>query len=161
MRQRGHQPGPPGPALEDALALAASAHRGQVYPSPTGEPYILHPLRVMLRMVSAAERVVALLHDVVEDTPTTLTDLRRFGYSEAVVAAIDRLTRRDGEPYEAYIERLAGDPLARRVKLADLADNLANNRRLAPTAPVRERLARYQRARARLLRADTRTPDGP
>jgi (p)ppGpp synthase/HD superfamily hydrolase len=161
MRPRGHQPGPPAPALEDALALAAAAHRGQVYPSPTGEPYILHPLRVMLRVTSAAERVVALLHDVVEDTPTTLADLRRFGYSEAVVAAIDRLTRRDGEPYEAYIERLAGDPLARRVKLADLADNLANNRRLAPTAPVRERLARYQRARARLLRADTRTPDGP
>ena len=149
----------PAPTLEDALALAAAAHRGQVYPSPTGEPYILHPLRVMLRMATATERIVALLHDVVEDTPTTLADLRRLGYAEAVAAALDRLTRRDGEAYEAYIVRLAGDPLARRVKLADLADNLANNRRLAPTAAVRERLAQYQRARARLLQSNA--PDRP
>ena len=93
---------------------------------------------------------------MVEDTETTLGDLRRLGYPEAVVAAVDRLTRRGGEPYEAYIERLAGDPVARRVKLADLADNLANNRRLGPAPAVRERVARYERARARLLRADAR-----
>ncbi|MDQ3702243.1 MAG: HD domain-containing protein [Chloroflexota bacterium] len=138
------------PGLEDALLLAAEAHRGQVYPSQTGEPYILHPLRVMLRLESETERVAALLHDVVEDTPTTLTDLRRLGYPDDVVAAVDRLTRRDGETYEAYIERIAGDPLARRVKLADLADNLDNNRRLEPAPAVRERIARYERGQARL-----------
>jgi hypothetical protein len=64
---------------------------------------------------------------------------------------LDRLTRRDGEPYEAYIGRIAGNPIARRVKLADVADNLANHRRLEPTAQNRARIERYERAQARLL----------
>ena len=64
---------------------------------------------------------------------------------------MDHLTQRDGESYEAYIGRVAGNPIARRVKLADLADNLANHRRLEPTAQNRERVARYERAQARLL----------
>lgn len=151
----------PAPALEDAVALAAEAHRGQIYHSLSGEPFILHPLRVMLRMASDDERIVAVLHDVIEDTACTLDDLRRAGYSERVIGALDRLTQRDGETYEGYIERIAEDPLARRVKLADLAENLANNRRIAETAPgaeLRERIARYERAIARLEAAGT-APD--
>jgi (p)ppGpp synthase/HD superfamily hydrolase len=125
---------PPSPTLEDAIALAAHWHRGQRYPSVTGEPFILHPLRVMLRLDSDDARIVAVLHDVLEDTACSAVDLRRAGYSEQVIEALDRLTRRDGEVYEPYIERIAEDTLTRQVKLADLTDNLANNRRLAKVA---------------------------
>jgi len=112
------------PTLEDALALAVQAHRGQVYPAPGGEPFILHPLRVMLRVETPAARIVAVLHDLIENTPYTLADLRHRAYPPALVAALDLLTHRDADPYDAYIARLAPDPLARHVKLADLADNL-------------------------------------
>lgn len=154
----------PAPALEDAIALAAQAHRGQIYPSLHGEPFILHPLRVMLRMPTEDERIVAVLHDVIEDTTCTLDDLRRAGYAERIVSALDRLTQRAGETYEAYIERVNGDPLARRVKLADLAENLANNRRIAETtssADLYARIARYERAIARLEAAAAAAETAP
>jgi hypothetical protein len=72
------------------------------------------------------------LHDIVEDTWVTLEDLRRAEYPPAVIATVDAMTRRDGEVYRAYIRRLAGNPLARIVKRADLRDNLAEARRLGP-----------------------------
>ena len=137
------------PTLEDAIVLAAQWHRGQTYPSLRGEPFILHPLRVMSQVESDVERIVAVLHDVIEDTACTFDDLRGLGYSERVIDALDRLTHRDGEAYETYIERIKDDPLARQVKLADLADNLANNRRaaeLASSTEARERMMRYERA---------------
>ena len=149
------------PALEDAIALACQWHRGQRYPSVEGEPFILHPLRVMLRVESDVERIVALLHDVIEDSACTLEDLRRLGYPERVLTALDRLTRRDGEAYESYIERVQDDPLARRVKLADLTDNLANNRRVAEVSSdleLQERMMRYERAIARLRAAANAEP---
>lgn len=147
---------PTSPTLEDAIALAAHWHRGQRYPSVTGEPFILHPLRVMLQLDSDDARIVAILHDVLEDTACSVVDLRRAGYSDSVIEAVDRLTRRDGEAYEKYIERIADDTLARQVKLADLRDNLANNRRLAGVSArrdVQERITRYERAIARLQAA--------
>lgn len=146
----------PAPTLEDAIVLAAHWHRGQLYPSVKGEPFILHPLRVMLQVESDVGRIVAVLHDVIEDTACTFDDLRRLEYSERVIAAVDRLTRRDGEAYERYIERIQEDPLARQIKLADLADNLANNRRLAEVSASREvqdRITRYERAIAQLRAA--------
>ena len=94
------------PTLEDAIVLAAQWHRGQTYPSLRGEPFILHPLRVLAQVESDVARIVAVLHDVIEDTACTFDDLRRLGYPEQVIAAIDRLTRRDGEAYETYIERI-------------------------------------------------------
>ena len=147
---------PTPPTLEDAIALAAHWHRGQRYPSLTGEPFILHPFRVMLQVDSDDARIVAVLHDVLEDTACSVVDLRRAGYSEQVIEALDRLTRRDGEAYAPYIERIAEDTLARQVKLADLKDNLANNRRLADVSArqdVQERITRYERALARLQAA--------
>lgn len=144
------------PTLEDAIVLAAQAHRGQIYPSPEGEPFILHPLRVMSKVTSSAERVVAVLHDVIEDTNYTLDNLRHLGYSERVIDALDRLTHRDGEAYETYIERIKDDPVAQQVKLADIVDNLANNRRVAELASsieVQERIMRYERAIVQLKAA--------
>src|SRR5260221_7739816 len=91
------------PTLEDAIVLAAQWHRGQTYPSLRGEPFILHPLRVMAQVESDVERIVAVLHDVIEDTACTLGDLRGLGYSERVHEAVDRLPHRDRDPYEKDI----------------------------------------------------------
>lgn len=135
--------------LERALAIAAEAHRGQL--DKAGEPYLLHPLRVMLRVNGDTERIVALLHDVVKDSPSwTLARLRTEGFADEVVDAVDRLTKREGEPYEALIERAAGSPVARRVKLADLEDNMQLARIASPGAADESRLERYRRAHARL-----------
>lgn len=142
--------------LERAMAIAAAAHRGQC--DKAGEPYLLHPIRVMLRVSGHDERLVALLHDVVEDSPWTLEQLRAEGFPEAVILAVDRVTRREGEPYQAVIERAGADPLARRVKLADLEDNMMLVRLPEPSARDRERLERYRRAHARL--SDDSQTDG-
>lgn len=146
------------PTLEDAVALAAQSHHGQVYPTVQGEPFILHPLRVLLQVEAGEAQVVAVLHDVIEDTACTLDGLRELGYSERVLDALDRLTHREGEAYEAYIARIKGDPLARQVKLTDLADNLANNRRIAElrsSIEVHERIRHYERAIEQLSEAAT------
>lgn len=134
--------------LEDAIALAVQAHRGQA--DHYGQPYVLHPLRVMLRVDSDYERMAGVLHDVVEDTPHTLEDLRSMGYPEEVVEAVDCLTRRPTETYGALIERAAANPIARRVKLADLEDNMDIRRMSAVTEKDLERLQRYLTAWRRL-----------
>ena len=136
------------PTLEDAIALAAQAHRGQV--DKSGQPYILHPLRVMLRCRTDAQRIAAVLHDVVEDTGRTLGDLRDLGYPADILAALDCLTKRAGEPYEAFVERAAADPIARVVKLADVEDNLDLRRLPGVSDRDVDRLARYVRAWRRL-----------
>lgn len=130
--------------LERAIALAAKAHEGQV--DKVGAPYILHPLRVMLRVRSTEERIAAVLHDVVEDCNVTLDDLRREGFTEAVVTAVAALTKRPGEDYEAFVLRAAADPIGRAVKLADLADNSDMSRIANPTPKDLERLEKYRRA---------------
>ena len=140
-----------GPTLEDAIALAVEAHRGQR--DKAGQTYILHPLRVMMRLETETERMVAVLHDVVEDSPWTLERLRGLGYPEEVLGALDCLTKREGETYEAFIERVLPHPLARRVKRADLEDNMDVRRLPAVTAKDAERLARYRAAWARLHEA--------
>jgi (p)ppGpp synthase/HD superfamily hydrolase len=138
------------PPIEDAIALAARLHQGARYPSPEAEPYIFHPLRLMLRLSDPVEQTAAVLHDVVEDTEITLDDLRRAGYGSELVAAIDALTRRSHESYEEYIERVVRNPVARRVKTVDVEENLANNRR-SPDAPGNaDRIHRYEAALARL-----------
>ncbi len=138
--------------IEDALAVALEAHRGQLYPAPVPEPFILHPLRVMLGVRSESARIVAVLHDVVEDSPITLDDLSRKGFDAWVVDAVDCVSQRDGEPYPDYIGRVATNRIACEVKLSDVADNLANNRALPPEPDNLARISRYEEA-LRVLRA--------
>ena len=138
------------PSVEDAIALAARAHRGQRYPSPEREPYIFHPLRVMLSLSDPADQIVAVLHDAVEDSDLELRHLVETGYPPEIVGAVDALTHHAGESYDEYIERVAGNEIARRVKVVDLRENLANNLRLQPSPENAERIARYERALARL-----------
>lgn len=132
------------PTIEDAVVFAAEAHRGQV--DRAGHPYILHPLRLMCNVESDTERIIAVLHDVIEDTDYTLDDLRQRGYSEEIVEAVDCLSRRDDETYEEFIQRIKPNRLARRVKLADLRDNMDIRRLGLLQEKDLERLQRYQNA---------------
>lgn len=128
--------------LEKAIAMAVKAHQGQL--DRAGRPYILHPLAVMLRMETEEAMIVAVLHDVVEDSPLTLDDLRAAGFSDAVVAAIDALSNRAGESYPDFIERLSHNPLAVQVKLGDLQDNMDIRRLPEVGEKDIERLQKYR-----------------
>ncbi|ROL78170.1 GTP pyrophosphokinase [Pseudomonas protegens] len=130
--------------LERAIAIAARAHAGQV--DKGGAPYILHPLRVMLRLSEPRERLVAVLHDVIEDSPVTLEQLRGEGFSEEVLQALAALTKVEGEDYPEFIRRAAQNPLARRVKRADLAENSDLSRIPEPSDDDRRRLEKYRQA---------------
>ena len=145
--------------LERAIAIALDAHIGQV--DKAGAPYVLHPLRVMLSLTSPEDRMAGVLHDVVEDgghRGWTLDALRKEGFPGSVIEAVDAVTKRldenaEGwEPYERAIRRAAGNPIARRVKLADLTDNLDVTRITSPSEKDLKRLDRYRRAVA-LLRS--------
>jgi len=134
--------------LEKAIQCAVKAHAGQK--DKAGAPYILHPLRIMMKMDSQAGMIAAMLHDVVEDSSVTLADLRDEGFSEEVIAAVDHLTRRQGEAYEIFINRLRNNPLAVKVKLADLEDNMDIRRIENVTERDIERIQKYQAARGKL-----------
>ena len=140
-------------SLEEAIAIAAHAHAGQV--DKARQPYILHPLKVMLRLQATDERIAAVLHDVVEDTPITLDDLRAAGFSPAVLTAVDALTKRPGETRLQAAARAAADPVARAVKLADNAENLDLSRIENPTEKDYARLREYEQVRALLLAQGT------
>lgn len=128
--------------LEKALLFAIQAHTGQL--DKSGRPYILHPLRLMAQMDTHEAQLVALLHDVIEDTPTTLDDLRQLGLAEKVLEAINLLTHdKADEPYQTYVTRLKANPLARKIKLADLTDNMNIRRMSQVTAKDTERLNKY------------------
>lgn len=134
--------------LECAIAIAATAHAGQV--DKGGAPYILHPLKVMLRMSTLEERIVAVLHDVVEDCGISLDDLRKEGFSEEVLSAIESVTKMPGESYEDFVERAAQNPIGRAVKLADLEENSDLSRIASPSWEDLERIEKYRRAIGRL-----------
>ncbi len=136
--------------LERAIEIAARAHAGQV--DKAGQPYVLHPLRMMLAVTTPEARMAAVLHDVVEDTTVTLDELRAEGFPASVLEAVEALTKREGEDYEAFIRRVAPNPIAREVKLADLRDNSDLSRIAEPTERDRERIRKYQRAIAYLER---------
>lgn len=136
--------------LEQAVELAAVAHRGQV--DKVGQPYLLHPIRVMQHCGPDLDAmIVGILHDTVEDTFVTEELLLEKGCPVHIVDAIHLLTRRDGDSYREFIERLAKNPLARRVKIKDLEDNMSPERNLTPISEkVAQRLLKYRHAHAYL-----------
>lgn len=127
--------------LERAIELAITYHKGQK--DKAGQAYILHPLRVMLRCTGEAARMVAVMHDLLEDTPVTLEMLREEGFSEEVLEALQGVTRQPGESYRDFVLRARSNPLAREVKLADLEDNLDVRRLSEVTSRDAQRLERY------------------
>ncbi len=137
--------------LARALAIAAEAHAEQK--DKSGRPYIEHPLRVMAAFAAepgaAGEqlRMIAILHDVVEDAPAwPLTRLREEGFTPEVLAAVDHLSRREGESYTDFVARAISHPLALRVKLADLRDNMDLTRLPELDDKTVARLRRYHKA---------------
>lgn len=131
--------------LERAIELAVQYHKGQV--DKMGQPYILHPLRVMARCQGVQAQMVAIMHDLLEDTPVTPEMLLAEGFTSDIVDGLLGVTRRKHESYRDFVLRSRANPLSRQVKLADLEDNL-DLRRLTVglTAKDHERLERYREA---------------
>lgn len=130
--------------LETAIAIAVEAHRGQV--DKAGMPYILHSLRVMGSMDSLDEKIVAVLHDVVEDTNISFDNLLDKGIESRLVHSLRLLTHSKDIPYEDYIKNIAINLIARNVKLADLKDNSNLDRLKEKTEKDYERLEKYKQA---------------
>ncbi len=127
--------------LEQAIQIAVEAHAGQK--DKSGRPYILHPLAVMAKMKTDAERIVAVLHDVIEDTPVTRSLLETRGFPNDILDALDCVTKREREDYMSFVARSASNGIAARVKLADLEDNM-DIRRLSEITPKdHARLGKY------------------
>lgn len=130
--------------LEKAIILAAKAHMGQL--DKGGNPYILHPVRVMLGCKTLDEKIVAVLHDTLENSDLTAEDLLKEGFSDTIVDAVVCLTREMGGDYMEYIQKVAKNPLATAVKLSDLTDNMDLKRLPGLTPRDFQRLERYLRA---------------
>lgn len=133
-------------AIRTALAIAKDAHEGQK--DKGGNDYILHPITVFKTVKGGnpvACKIVAALHDVVEDSNVTLMDLWDVGYNIEFIYSIEAITRRDGESYEAYMKRVEQDDTAMRVKLADLCDNSDLSRlHREPTEEDLKRVEKYK-----------------
>lgn len=131
-----------------AMGFCYDAHRNQV--DKSGLPYVFHPFHLAEQMDSEEAVLVALLHDVAEDTDYTLQDMRVMGFPESVLEALNLLTHREGEPYMDYIARIKTNPLARQVKLADLRHNSDLTRLDAVDEKTLARAEKYAKAIAML-----------
>ena len=109
------------PLTKKALKLCFEAHKEQV--DKTDLPYVFHPFHLAEQMTDEVTTICALLHDVVEDTPYTLDDLREMGFPDAVLEALALLTHDEAVPYMDYVKEIAKNPIAKAVKLADLRHN--------------------------------------
>lgn len=138
--------------LERAILLAVQNHAGQV--DRAGVPYILHPIRVMLAGNTPETQIIGALHDLLEDTALTSEMLTEAGFPLDIVDAVIALTKREQESYEDFIERTIQNPLARKVKLNDLRDNLNLLRLNEVTEADIPRLNRYLRAIQRIKEAE-------
>jgi (p)ppGpp synthase/HD superfamily hydrolase len=146
--------------LQRAIEIAVEAHRNDV--DKGGNPYILHPLRMMMQMHTDEERMVAVLHDVIEDHPDEWSFdrlEREEGFSEEVISGLQSVTKdasehanKDDETYFAFVKRAAIHPIGRKVKIADISDNL-DIRRLGDEITDNDvaRMRRYKKALALLI----------
>lgn len=129
---------------KQAMKLCYEAHQGQV--DKSGIPYVFHPIHVAEQMSDEATTIVALLHDVVEDTDYTLDDLTRMGFDDTVTDALALLTHKKGVPYLEYVAKLKNNPIARAVKLADLRHNSDLSRLDEMDEKAESRLEKYKAA---------------
>ena len=139
------------PMTKRAMRLMFEAHKNQM--DKSGVPYVFHPWHVAESMSDEITCTVALLHDVAEDTATTLDDIRAAGFPEEVVEALSLLTHSEGVPYLEYVARVAANPVACVVKLSDLAHNSDLSRLDEVDETARERVEKYREAREILERA--------
>ncbi|MEE3717422.1 GTP pyrophosphokinase [Tumidithrix elongata RA019] len=137
--------------LQRAIAIATKAHEGQV--DKAGKPYLDHPLLVMEQVNSLEEKIVAVLHDAIEDSDLTFENLRSEGFPEVLIEAIAAITKIKGETYEAYLERVIANPIALRVKIADVTHNLDLGRIAHPTEVDFQRIEKYKKVLSKLRAA--------
>lgn len=130
--------------LDRAIQIAIALHKDQK--DKAGAPYILHPFRVMARMEAANDKIAAVLHDVLEDSTIKIDELRAEGFSEDVLCVVETLTHRKDETYTDYIERIAKNSTARKIKIADLQDNMDMDRIKNPTVHDFKRTKKYRDA---------------
>lgn len=130
--------------IDIALAISKKAHAGQV--DKAGVDYIQHPLYVASQVETEQEKAVALLHDVLEDSDITAADLLAYGLSNEVVTAVQTLTKKKGQSYQDYLEKVKSNNLARVVKLADLKHNSDLSRLKSVSDTDRERVEKYKKA---------------
>ncbi|MBO5660240.1 MAG: phosphohydrolase [Bacteroidaceae bacterium] len=133
-----------------AMKLCFAAHKDQV--DKSGMPYVFHPFHLAEQMTDELTTVAALLHDVVEDTPYTFSDLRDMGFPGEVLDALALLTHDDGTPYLDYVVRLKDNPIARAVKLADLRHNSDLTRLDHADEKALQRVEKYRTAIELLLK---------
>jgi (p)ppGpp synthase/HD superfamily hydrolase len=134
------------PLTKKALTISFTAHKDQV--DKSGMPYVFHPFHLAEQMTDEDTTVVALLHDVVEDTDYTLEDLKNMGFAPQVLEALALMTHTEDVPYLDYVARIRENPIAKAVKLADIAHN-SDSTRLDPNDP---RIGRWQAKYAAALR---------
>ena len=136
--------------LQKAIDIATKAHEGQV--DKAGQPYIDHPLRVMNMGTTDEEKIVGVLHDVVEDSDWTFEELAAEGFSIEVIEALRCITKlSENEPYDKFIQRVKANPLAAKVKLYDLTDNMDIRRLAYISEKDVKRLRKYLKAYRQLL----------
>jgi len=127
--------------LEKAIEIASRAHAGQL--DKAGEAYILHPIRVMLACVEYDAKIVAILHDVIEDTSLTIDDLKLEGFGDEILDAVSSLSKSPKDDYQQYLERISQNRLAVLVKLSDLKDNMDLSRLVDVSQKDVERAKKY------------------
>ena len=132
------------PMTKIALKLCFEAHKDQI--DKSGMPYVFHPFHLAEQMADENTTIVALLHDVIEDTEYTLDDLRKFGFAEDVLSAISLMTHADDVPYKEYVVKIKTNPIAKAVKLADLKHNSDMSRLDRITQTDEERAKKYKQA---------------
>ena len=132
------------PLTKIALKLCFEAHKDQI--DKSGMPYVFHPFHLAEQMADENTTIVALLHDVIEDTEYTLDDLRKFGFAEDVLSAISLMTHADDVPYMEYVVKIKTNPIAKAVKLADLKHNSDMSRLDRITQTDEERAKKYKQA---------------
>lgn len=135
--------------IKNALQLCYTAHKNQL--DKGKKPYYFHPIYVALNLKDENQKIVALLHDVIEDTEITLDDLRREGFSESIIEAVNILTRKKDESYDSYIQRIKSNALSKAVKIEDLKHNSDVTRMESITEKDRMRIEKYKRALKYLL----------
>lgn len=135
--------------LEKAIIISTTSHQWQV--DKAGESYILHPIRVMLSGKTEIEKTCGVLHDVIEDTDITLEYLKKEGFTDEVLLALDALTKRYSESYDEFINRILENEIACKVKLADLSDNMDLSRIKNPSENDYKRVEKYRKATNKIL----------
>lgn len=130
------------PSYVDAHILATNAHKGQ-YRKYNGLPYITHPEAVASMFETQTHKIVAILHDIIEDTPTTIQDLFNLNYPDEILCAVAAITKRTHQPYLDYILRVQANPIATSVKIQDIRHNLST----LPTLPQnKDKIGKYNLA---------------